>query len=638
MRIRLVLLGFAGCAGLAGSAAAQVIVDDAGTARNGKVGYWSSIVAGKGDAAISYYCEDDSNNNPPSAFTLRFAWATGSAWQWTTVDYDGGSDTSMARGSSGLYQIVYASWAGMGWATGAATNWSVSSVDVPAGVAPANISMVLDAADHAHVAYMDYANGGSHALRYTYFDGAKWTPGGANGGVIASGIWTPTIGFSNTYLKLDAAGTPHVAYAQPSGPLQAYGPIKYATLQGGAGGTWQIESVGAQGEDPSLAIGHDNLPRLAFNGDAGLVYAFKEGGAWKFETVVAGNWGSSVSLALSDTDVPVLSFGMTANEDMYVAKREPQGWVVTKVDGDGSNGPHVILGRYGTAVDVDETGQTHVSYLAIDIYSTTHRCDLKYFGPGGGPPPCVQISSAPLPASPCGGGNAAFSVTASSAEPLSYQWRLNGAPLSDGPTPGGSVIYGATTPDLAISGVTPGDEGAYDCVVSASCGSATSLAAGLTIAQPPSITSPPASANACVGAAAAFSVTASGGGLSYAWYHDNVLLVDGPTGSGSSISGATTANLTISGVTNADAGLYHSSVSNGCGESTSAPATLTVKVCGECIGDLNEDGKVDQADLGILLSHYGETGVSPNDGDLDGDGDVDQADLGIFLAHYGTVC
>jgi probable HAF family extracellular repeat protein len=50
------------------------------------------------------------------------------------------------------------------------------------------------------------------------------------------------------------------------------------------------------------------------------------------------------------------------------------------------------------------------------------------------------------------------------------------------------------------------------------------------------------------------------------------------------------------------------------------------------LGDLDGDGDVDQADLGILLASYGVD----DGGDLDGDGDTDQADLGILLANYGS--
>ena len=53
-----------------------------------------------------------------------------------------------------------------------------------------------------------------------------------------------------------------------------------------------------------------------------------------------------------------------------------------------------------------------------------------------------------------------------------------------------------------------------------------------------------------------------------------------------------------------------------------------------CFGDLDGDGDVDQADLGILLSAYN----SNAGGDLDGDGDTDQADLGLLLSAYGQPC
>jgi hypothetical protein len=54
-------------------------------------------------------------------------------------------------------------------------------------------------------------------------------------------------------------------------------------------------------------------------------------------------------------------------------------------------------------------------------------------------------------------------------------------------------------------------------------------------------------------------------------------------------------------------------------------------------GDLNCDGCIDQADLGILLTDWGCTGGGCP-GDCDGDGDTDQADLGILLTHWGEGC
>jgi hypothetical protein len=51
-----------------------------------------------------------------------------------------------------------------------------------------------------------------------------------------------------------------------------------------------------------------------------------------------------------------------------------------------------------------------------------------------------------------------------------------------------------------------------------------------------------------------------------------------------------------------------------------------------CIADLNGDGAVDGADLGLMLSNWGEPGL----GDLNDSGAVDGADLGILLAAFGA--
>ena len=51
---------------------------------------------------------------------------------------------------------------------------------------------------------------------------------------------------------------------------------------------------------------------------------------------------------------------------------------------------------------------------------------------------------------------------------------------------------------------------------------------------------------------------------------------------------------------------------------------------GGLVGDLNGDGAVDGADLGILLGQWGGAGSA----DLDGSGVVDGADLGILLGNW----
>ena len=51
-----------------------------------------------------------------------------------------------------------------------------------------------------------------------------------------------------------------------------------------------------------------------------------------------------------------------------------------------------------------------------------------------------------------------------------------------------------------------------------------------------------------------------------------------------------------------------------------------------CTADFTGDGRVDGADLGVLMTWFGSTGFA---GDLDDDGDIDGADLGAFLIQWG---
>lgn len=52
-----------------------------------------------------------------------------------------------------------------------------------------------------------------------------------------------------------------------------------------------------------------------------------------------------------------------------------------------------------------------------------------------------------------------------------------------------------------------------------------------------------------------------------------------------------------------------------------------------CLGDLNGDGKVDGADMGLML---GAWGTDDPRADLDGNGDVNGADLGLLLGAWGV--
>ena len=54
-----------------------------------------------------------------------------------------------------------------------------------------------------------------------------------------------------------------------------------------------------------------------------------------------------------------------------------------------------------------------------------------------------------------------------------------------------------------------------------------------------------------------------------------------------------------------------------------------------CQGDLNGDGKIDGADLGLILGAWGNCTIASCLGDLNGDGKIDGADLGLILGAWG---
>ena len=62
---------------------------------------------------------------------------------------------------------------------------------------------------------------------------------------------------------------------------------------------------------------------------------------------------------------------------------------------------------------------------------------------------------------------------------------------------------------------------------------------------------------------------------------------------------------------------------------------LAESCLGTCPGDLDGNGAVNGADLGLLLAVFGSADPAA---DLDGDGSVNGADLGLLLAAWGAPC
>jgi outer membrane protein assembly factor BamB len=200
----------------------------------------------------------------------------------------------------------------------------------------------------------------------------------------------------------------------------------------------------------------------------------------------------------------------------------------------------------------DQRGQPRVQGLRVDIGA--------YEGEEPGPviyaPPQNQVVAA--------GSSAAFNVGASGAAPMSYQWRFQGQNLSDGPR-----VSGATGSNLVILAVQPADAGAYTVGVSNFAGLRTSAPpATLTLALPPAIAAQPNDQFVPVGAAASFSVAASGTPpLWYQWQ------ADGPP-----LPQATNTTLQIANAQTNQARQYAVVITNIAGAVTSRVALLTVFV------------------------------------------------------------
>ena len=152
----------------------------------------------------------------------------------------------------------------------------------------------------------------------------------------------------------------------------------------------------------------------------------------------------------------------------------------------------------------------------------------------------ASIATQPSNTPACTGGSATFNVSAAGSS-LAYQWQVS--------TDGGVTftdITGATSSTLILNGVSSAmNNNRYKVFISNNCSSnITSNAGILIVSDPASLTSQPNSNIVCEGSNTSFNVTATGSNITYQWQ----MSTDGGVAF-TDISGATTAGLTLTGVT-----------------------------------------------------------------------------------------
>ncbi len=148
--------------------------------------------------------------------------------------------------------------------------WGVPQIEAQGSVIPNGQSLAFDSSDRPHISYIDYTSG--NIIKYAYFNGSSWQVTAFHN--VRAGSAQQT-----TSIQIDAAGYPHIAV--PGG-----GGISY--IYKDAGG-WHFEAVGEVDETPSLRIGSDGKPRMAFvardnpRDKRHIMYAVRSAGVWSVE-------------------------------------------------------------------------------------------------------------------------------------------------------------------------------------------------------------------------------------------------------------------------------------------------------------------------------------------------------------------
>ncbi len=254
-----------------------------------------------------------------------------------------------------------------------------------------------------------------------------------------------------------------------------------------------------------------------------------------------------------------------------VYEESPVGWVEKgRVRRDDFGGPMQSLGSLGLTV------------AAYDSVAFIGAPNLRHDNPdlmtGAIIPvdigrPTFAIARQPKDISAMPGDTVAFSVAAASPDPLFFQWRRNGSPLSDG-----GRITGSRSDALTIRDATNTDTALYDAeVISPTCGSLFTRSALLEFGDCIEFTRQPQGQMAPAGGPVVLSCEArSYLPLAYRWYRAGTPITDDERTHGSD-----TATLILDSTVPSDGSYYRVFVSNACGERQSQDAVVAFMPCVE---------------------------------------------------------
>jgi hypothetical protein len=184
-----------------------------------------------------------------------------------------------------------------------------------------------------------------------------------------------------------------------------------------------------------------------------------------------------------------------------------------------------------------------------------------------------QFTAQPASVTINSGQSASFSATATSSTAFTYQWQVLVSGSSTWANLVNSATYsGVSTGTLTVSSATVLLDGSqFQCVATNAAGGVASSAASLFVLGAPAVTTTAQTQSAAAGGTVALTVAAAGRSLSYQWLFNGTALANG-----ANVAGATTAILTLSNLTSANAGVYSVVVTNSYGSTTAPVATLSI--------------------------------------------------------------
>lgn len=156
-----------------------------------------------------------------------------------------------------------------------------------------------------------------------------------------------------------------------------------------------------------------------------------------------------------------------------------------------------LPGETNTTLVISHTQADHCGKYTVTVKKPD--TGLAFNSPAGQLTGPVLITQQPGSVNVRLGSNALFSVVATGIGPLTYQWRFQGANLSN-----------ATNEMLLVANAQLSNGGVYDVVVSNSFGPVSSTSAALGILINPSITAQPLSQSVALGGNVTFSVAVTG--------------------------------------------------------------------------------------------------------------------------------